>query len=1759
MLPIYTASNLFAAETKTQPPAAQSVAINAPIIDALDAQEIEEGAKFSDIKLKGFVTDEDHKFSELKFTVSGNKALVASVAGGKLKVKTPNKNWNGVETIVVTVKDPTGLSANTSVAYTVAPVNDAPKIKKVKGQKIKEGKEFKEIKLDDFITDEDHKHTEITWSAEVESVKGFRDEELSIVINENRIAKITVPHVDWYGLAKVTFLAADGDGAEVSSMATFEVTSVNDAPVMKKIPAQKITEGSEFEEVSLEEYVTDADHDLEKLKFKVSGAKELKVSLDKSSNTLSIQVPNEDWAGKEERLKIEVTDPEGGKDKSIIVLNVTGVNDEPEIGEVQSQEIKEGGQFKSINLEKLVKDKDHSAKQLKWSFRGNKDLTIQIGPDLKAKIKQPSENWHGEENITFTVTDPAGARAETEATFLVESINDQPVVEKKIKGQKIKEGGQFKIVNLDELIKDSDHKDSEISWEVELATTTKNDKGTELESVLDSKRQLSIKIPDVDYYGAAKLKLIATDPDGASITQSAIFEVQSVNDLPLMAAIANQKVDEGGSFESIDLSNYVTDKDHSASKMKFEAKGNKKLKVNITGSVATVKAPNSDFSGPAEKIIFTAIDPAGGKAKMEVSFQMVPVNDAPVLKSIKGQTIKEGQSFTDLDLESLVSDKDDKYNRLKWSFSGIKNLKIKVSGKKAKVTIPHKNWHGTETITAKVTDAADASAETTFTLTVKSVNDIPVFKSVKGQKIKEGAKFTTVDLRKLSSDADHSFDELKWSAQVISKPKKRKKSKVKGPDVIINDAGVAQIMLPSIEYSGNFDVKFSVKDPSGGVASQTANFDVKSVNDLPKLSGFTSQTVKEGGKFKSISLNDKVTDADHSSSKIKWSFTGNKKLKVSIDKKKNFIVQTPSIEWAGQETIELTAKDPEGGKAKIQLKYTMTEVNDLPIISKKLKGQSINEGASFADIKLDQFVNDADHPDSQLKWIVSGGSKLKASISGSRALKVNVPDKEWNGDPETFTLTVTDPVGANATIPLIFTVKSVNDLPIVKKIMSQKIKEGGTFKTIQLDKFVTDSDHSFDELKWSAKVNLVGSKKSKRSSKKKKSKPTGLSVEISKARVATIKTSSQDWFGAATVTFTVVDPAKGKSSIQAGFEVTSVNDLPKLSGFKSQTITEGSKFKSVSLNDKVSDADHSDKQIKWTFKGNKKLKLSIDRKNNFIVKTPNNDWSGSEKITLIATDKAKGVAKIALVYKVTDVNDFPKVKGIKSQKIKEGAQFAKVKLDSYVSDADHKDSELKWTVTGNKALKVKVTTTREAIVEVPSKQWAGTETLIFTAIDPAGAKSSSKVKYTVTAVNDAPVVSKIASQKVKEGQIFDPIDLNKFVKDPDHKTSEIIWYFSDSKPTTTKKKKKSRRSKKSKGPQAGDVQGNNDMFIDLTEKGSVNVSIPDENWNGEETFYFIARDPAGAESYAQVKFSVTAVNDVPKLSPIPDQVVKEGGSFKAISLDKYVNDPDDKDSELQWQIKGGAKIKVTFNKKKRSLSFKTPNKDWSGSETVNLRVKDSKNGIAETSFRLKVLAVNDKPKIKDLPAMTVKEGNEFKSIDLNKYVSDADHESRRLVWKISSGANLKGNISYDNLLTVVALSPSWSGTEKFKITVKDPEGAEASYSFTAKVVNVNDAPNGTRDSYTMDEGGVLKVSKSRGVLSNDTDEDGPSPTKALVSKKPKNGKLKFSTNGSFTYTPKKSFNGSDSFEYQAVDKQKAKSKSTRVDIKVYFKMKDVRK
>ncbi len=79
----------------------------------------------------------------------------------------------------------------------------------------------------------------------------------------------------------------------------------------------------------------------------------------------------------------------------------------------------------------------------------------------------------------------------------------------------------------------------------------------------------------------------------------------------------------------------------------------------------------------------------------------------------------------------------------------------------------------------------------------------------------------------------------------------------------------------------------------------------------------------------------------------------------------------------------------------------------------------------------------------------------------------------------------------------------------------------------------------------------------------------------------------------------------------------------------------------------------------------------------------------------------------------------------------------------------------------------------------------------------------------------------------------------------------------------------------------------------------------------------------------------------------------------------------------------------------------------------------------------------------------------------------------------------------------------------------------------------NTAPIGVDDDYSTDEGVALSVD-APGVLANDTDGDDDALT-ATAATQPEHGEVAVAEDGSFTYTPKSGFSGTDTFTYRADD------------------------
>ncbi len=1629
--------------------AAPAVENNAPSVMGIPGESIDEGKKFAPIKLDKYVSDDMDKPEKLKWSVSGNKQLKVSISPDHVAtIEIPNQYWNGSEDITFMATDSKGAVGSETVNFNVESVNNPPEVKQIPDQTVDEGKTFAKIKLDDYVNDPDHPKNQILWEFDISPVgKDQAEGDLNVEIDPNRVATVIIPDQNWYGAAKIKFTATDGEYASDSKTANFVVKPINDAPVLQKIPDQTIDEKNEFEPISLTDFVADVDDDVMKLKWSISGNKDLKFDIDKYGSA-NIKIPNEFWNGSE-TVTFTVTDPAGASAKTTAKFTVKSINDAPEfVQEVQDQTIDEKQDFKPIELDKLVKDPDHPFEQLKWTVSGNKDLAVNIAGKT-ATIKIPSKMWNGSESIKFKVCDPAGACAESENSFTVNSVNDVPQLVKQIPNQTIDEKKTFAKIKLDEYVKDADHKNSELSWEADVKHQGKEPQSGTLSVNIDEAHVASIEIPDPSWNGSAVVTFTVSDPEGASVMQPVTFTVKSINDLPVFKKIPDQAIEEKNEFASVMLDDYLSDADHDLSQLKIDITGNKDIKVNLNTKTREVsfKTPSELWNG-SETLTFTATDPEGGKASTQMKLSIKSINDPPTMKDIAEQTIKEKGEFKPVELDKYVEDLDHEKGKLKWTVTGNRELKVAIDGGRVmKVTPPSPQWNGSETLTIKVTDPEGATDERSVAYTVESVNDIPEFtKQVAPQTIKEKAQFAPIKLGEMVRDLDNKLSDLQFSVDVKSTVKGREA----GLTVEIDAQHVANIKIPNKFWNGADEITFTVTDPEGAKAVSKALFTVQSVNDVPVLKKVPDQMIDEKMEFASINLAELASDPDHAFKDLKWTVSGNKQLKIDISKDGIASIKMPAKNWNGSEKVTFTVTDPEGASAKSDAVFTVKSINDPPVM-KDIASQTIKEKGEFKPIELDKYASDEDHDLSKLKWTVSGNKDLKVVIDGKHNATITTPNKYWNGS-EDITFTVTDPEGASDKRTVKFTVESVNDLPeFVKPIKDQSIPEKREFAIINLNDIVKDADHKLDQLSWSFDV---------KPAKGAKGAAPQLKVTVDGQRMAKVVIPDKYWNGSEEITFKVEDPDGGKASCTATFTVQSVNDAPTIGKINDQAVKEKGEFKSFNLKQLIKDPDHAYEKLKIEVSGNKDLKVNIGKDGEVSIKAPSPLWNGNEKITFTVTDPEGASAKATAAFSVQSINDPPVMKDIASQTIKEKGSFKSIALDNFVEDLDHPKNKLKWKIEGAKELKVAMDASHNVSVIPPNPNWHGAETIKFTVTDPEGASDSRSVTFTVESVNDAPqFVRELKDQSIDEKKQFQQIKLDDLVKDPDHKNSELKWSFdvkaAKAGAAAPAKGKKGKGAAEEKAP-AGEM-----LKVNVDKNRVATIAIPNKYWNGAADITFTVTDPEGAKASKTAHYEVRSINDPPVISSNAPkgETIRENGVFRTIDLSNLATDPDHKAAQLKWSVSGNKFLKVNM-RKDNTVQVAVPDPQWNGKETVTFTVTDPEGASAHHKMHFEVTRVNDAPVIaKKVPDQKIKEKELFKQIKLDEYVKDPDNKPSELSWKVTGNKQLKAEISPSRVLTVTAPDKNfWCAPETMVLIVKDPDGAENSQTVTFEITSVNDAP-----------------------------------------------------------------------------------------------------
>jgi hypothetical protein len=273
----------------------------------------------------------------------------------------------------------------------------------------------------------------------------------------------------------------------------------------------------------------------------------------------------------------------------------------------------------------------------------------------------------------------------------------------------------------------------------------------------------------------------------------------------------------------------------------------------------------------------------------------------------------------------------------------------------------------------------------------------PVVSDIPDQAVEEGKPFISIKLDDYVTDPNNTDVEITWSV-----------SGNVNINVVISGDHIATLSAKDPNWNGSETITFTAKDPDGSSASDSAKFTVTPINDPPFVSDIPDQIVDEGKPFANIKLDDYVMDPDNTDAQITWSVTGNINLNIAIGADHITTITAKDSEWNGTETITFTAKDPSGLSASDVARFTVNPVNDAPVVS-DIPDQTIDEGKSFANIKLDDYVTDPDDTDAYIAWSVTGNVNINVNIV-DRVAMISAKDPGWGGS-EIINFIAKDPGG----------------------------------------------------------------------------------------------------------------------------------------------------------------------------------------------------------------------------------------------------------------------------------------------------------------------------------------------------------------------------------------------------------------------------------------------------------------------------------------------------------------------------------------------------------------------------------------------------------------------------------------------------------------------------------------------------------------------------------------------------------------------------
>jgi large repetitive protein len=979
----------------------------------------------------------------------------------------------------------------------------------------------------------------------------------TVVINPDGTITYT-PDANFNGTDTITYTISDGNGGTSTAMVTVTVAANNDAPTVSPLPARSNLDSTPIT-LNIAGNFDDLDGDT--LTFTATGLPN-GLSMDNAGNITGTILPNASQGAPNGIYTVTVTAIDGNGGTVSTTFSWTVINPPPvatDDGPIAAVE------DTAITIPVLANDTDPDGDPLTVTAATSPDGTVTIDSVTGALTFTPNPNFNGPTTINYIISDGNGGTSTAIVSINVAPVNDAPtsttipprsnvdsaVVSVPVGGNftdrdnstlsftatglpaglsidpasglisgtidrgASQPGGGIYSVTVTATDAGGLSTSQTFSWTVtnpppiaiiDTASTAEettvninvlaNDSdpdGDVLTVTLASAGNGTVVIlpngtidytPGPNFNGTDTITYTISDGNGGTSTATVAVSVGAVNDPPV--AVDDASSTDEDTPVTIPVLTNDSDLDGNLLTVIAASSPNGAVVINADGTVTFTPAPN--FNGVAT-INYTISDGQGGTDTATVTVIVRPINDAPVAVNDTATTPED----TPVTVNVLGNDTDVDGNPLTVTNATSPNGAVTINPDGTITFVPTANFNGPTTVTYTISDGNGGTSTATVTLTVTSVNDVPVANPSTASTNED----TPINLPVLANDTDADGDPLSVTAVSAA-----------NGTVTINPDGTVRY-LPNPNFNGTDTITYTISDGRGGTSTSTVTVTVVPVNDVPVAVNDNATTPEDTPVTIPVLGND--TDADGNPLTVTAATSPNGTVTINPD---GTITFTPNANFNGPTTITYTISDGQGGTATATVTLNVTPVNDPP-----LARPDTATGTEDTPLRISPLINDSDVDGNPLTITTASSPNGTVTINPDGTITF-VPAADFNG-PTTITYTISDGNGGFSTATINVTIAAVNDPPVAVNDVFAMDED----TTARIPVLANDTDRDGDPLR----VTQASS-------------PNGTVVINADGTISF--TPTPDFFGAATITYTITDGNGGTSTATVTVNVRDVNELP---------------------------------------------------------------------------------------------------------------------------------------------------------------------------------------------------------------------------------------------------------------------------------------------------------------------------------------------------------------------------------------------------------------------------------------------------------------------------------------------------------------------------------------------------------------------------------------------------------------------------------------